>query len=154
MNKYFQLASADLVVPNQDGTSIPSCNKSSSHAPLVIPAWGLLWDFTTLRELVDTLPGNTALQNRALAVANEIMNVFHKGDLSDIRRARTLAEDIFGRGWEAKGADIYTEGAHKAQIIGCGNCHVRTIMSRTRDDTNVLSPQIDTAWCVPHKFSE
>lgn len=40
MNRYFSLASADLVVPNMD-------------------AWGLLWDFQTLRELVDTLPGNT-----------------------------------------------------------------------------------------------
>jgi len=87
-------------------------------------AWRLLWDFTTLRELVDTLPGNTALQNKALVIANEIMNVLHKGDPSDIRRARTLAEDIFGEGWEAKGADIYKEGAQKAQIIGCGNCHV------------------------------
>ena len=40
MNRYFSLASADLVVPNME-------------------AWGLLWDFQTLRELVDTLPGNT-----------------------------------------------------------------------------------------------
>jgi hypothetical protein len=40
MNRYFSLASADLVVPNQE-------------------AWGLLWDFTALHELVDTLPGNT-----------------------------------------------------------------------------------------------
>jgi alpha-mannosidase len=52
------------------------------------------------------------------------MNVFHKGDPSDIRRARVLAEDIFGKGWEAKGADVYKEGIQKAQIIGCGNCHV------------------------------
>jgi alpha-mannosidase len=40
MNRYFSLASADLVVPNMG-------------------AWGLLWDFQTLRELVDTLPENT-----------------------------------------------------------------------------------------------
>lgn len=40
MNRYFALASADLVVPNMD-------------------AWGLLWDFQALREIVDTLPGNT-----------------------------------------------------------------------------------------------
>jgi hypothetical protein len=40
MNRYFGLASADLVVPNQE-------------------ALGLLWDFTALRQLVDTLPGNT-----------------------------------------------------------------------------------------------
>jgi hypothetical protein len=40
MNRYFSLASADLVVPNQE-------------------AWRLLWDFQTLKELVGTLPGNT-----------------------------------------------------------------------------------------------
>jgi hypothetical protein len=40
MNRFFSLASADLVVPNME-------------------AWGLLWDFQTLRELVDSLPGNT-----------------------------------------------------------------------------------------------
>lgn len=57
-------------------------------------------------------------------VANEIMNVFRKGDPSDIRRARTLAEEVFGEGWEAKGAGVYEEGERKPQIIGCGNCHV------------------------------
>ena len=40
MNRYFSLASADLVVPNME-------------------AWGLLLDFQTLREIVDTLPGNS-----------------------------------------------------------------------------------------------
>lgn len=122
MNKYFSLDSADLVVPNQDGRCYLLDLYLSN--PDGVIAWGLLWDFTTLRELVDTLPGNTALQNKALSVANEIMNVFHRGELSDIRRARTLAEEIFGKGWEAKGAKVYEEGGQKAQIIGCGNCHV------------------------------
>ena len=40
MNRYFSLASAELVVPNME-------------------AWGLLWDFQTLREIVDTLPGSS-----------------------------------------------------------------------------------------------
>lgn len=109
MNRYFSLASADLVVPNQE-------------------AWALLADFTTLRELVDTLPGNTPLQNKALVVANEIMNIFHKGDLSDIRRARKLAEEVFGEGWEAKGAAIYDEGTKDATIWGIGRtCFLSSI---------------------------
>ena len=112
MNRYFQLASADLVVPNQD-------------------AWGLLWDFTTLQQIVDTIPGNTALQNRALVVANEIMNVFRKGDPADIRNARKLSEQVFGKGWEAKAHSVYTEGP-KVQVWGIGNCH------------------IDTAWYTQH----
>jgi alpha-mannosidase len=101
MNKYFQLASADLVVPNQN-------------------AWRLLWDFTTLVEIADSLPGNTSVQNKALVVANEIMNVFQKGDPDNIKQARDLAAQFFGAGWEAKGADIYKEGAPKPQIWGIG----------------------------------
>ncbi|KAJ7076048.1 hypothetical protein C8R43DRAFT_966256 [Mycena crocata] len=97
-NRYFQLAMADLVVPNQD-------------------AWRLLWDFTTLRELVDVLPGGTPVfsslddfaagthtrysrrvsdililrilyvlytsttPKKALATANAIMNTFDHKDL-------------------------------------------------------------------------
>jgi alpha-mannosidase len=101
MNRHFKLASADLVVPN-------------------LEAWALLWDFTTLRELVETLPGNTSLQNKALNIANEIMNVFHKGDPSHVKRARMLAEEVLGKGWESKGASIYDEGAKRAQIWGIG----------------------------------
>ncbi|KAG5222558.1 glycoside hydrolase family protein [Salix suchowensis] len=95
MNRYFTLASADLVVPNQQ-------------------AWALFWDFVTLREIADTLPWNTPLQNKALSTANEIMNVFNKGDASDINRARKLAEEVFGEGWESKGAAIYDEGPNKS----------------------------------------
>jgi hypothetical protein len=65
-NRYFTLASADLVVPNQD-------------------AWHLFWDFTTLREIVDSLPGNSTLQNLALTTANEIMNEFNVNDPVSIR---------------------------------------------------------------------
>ncbi|KAF8878221.1 glycoside hydrolase family 38 protein [Infundibulicybe gibba] len=121
MNRYFSLASADLVVPNQE-------------------AWSLLWDFTTLREIIETLPGNTPLQNQALVAANEIMNVFNKGDATGIARARKLAEGVFGEGWEAKGAAIYNEGAKKSQIWGIGelysNCH------------------IDTAWLWPYRVTQ
>ncbi|KAG6826715.1 hypothetical protein H0H92_014762 [Tricholoma furcatifolium] len=99
MNRYFSLDSADLVVPNQD-------------------AWALLWDFTTLRELIETLPGNTPLQNKALVTANEIINVFKKGDPQAIRAARKLAENVFGEGWDSKGADIYNEGPKDSQIWG------------------------------------
>ncbi|TFK38533.1 glycoside hydrolase family 38 protein [Crucibulum laeve] len=117
MNRFFSLASADLVVPNMD-------------------AWALLWDFQTLQELVDTLPGNTPLQNNALTTANEIMNVFHKGDPSAVRQGRKLAEEVFGEGWEAKGADIYNDGPKKSNIWGIGHCH------------------IDTAWLWPYRVTQ
>ncbi|KAG6879102.1 hypothetical protein C0992_005185 [Termitomyces sp. T32_za158] len=99
MNRRFTLASADLVVPNQD-------------------AWRLLWDYTTLRELVDTLPGNTPLQNQALVAANEIMNVFNRGDPAGVRSARALAAGVFGPGWEEMGASVYEEGTAPPQVWG------------------------------------
>ena len=107
MNRYFGLRTADIVVLNMD-------------------AWHLLWDFTTLREISENIPGNTALQNKALTVANEIMNVFDKGDIGSIDRARKLAEEVFGENWDKKGGKIYEEGAKKAQVWGIGHCHIDT----------------------------
>ena len=107
MNRYFGLASADLVVPNQD-------------------AWNLMLDFTTLRELADTLPGNTSLQNKALVTANEIMNVFNKNDVGSIARCRKLAEAVFGEGWAAQKEKIYDAGENKPQIGGIGYCNIDT----------------------------
>ncbi|KAH9926632.1 glycoside hydrolase family 38 protein [Epithele typhae] len=117
MNRYFGLRSADLVVPN-------------------MTAWHLMWDFQTLRELADSIPGNTALQNKAIVTANEIMNVFDRGDVESIAHGRKLAEDVFGEAWAAKGAGIYEEGAEKAQVWGIGHCH------------------IDTAWLWPYHVTQ
>ena len=102
-----QLASADLVVPNLD-------------------AWHLKWDFNTLKQLVETLPGNTALQNKALIVANSIMNTFNHEDKTSIAKARKLAEQIFGEGWAKKGVNVYKEGNVKEQVYGIGHCHIDT----------------------------
>ncbi|KAF9070390.1 glycosyl hydrolases family 38 N-terminal domain-containing protein [Rhodocollybia butyracea] len=109
MNRYFSLASADLVVPNQE-------------------AWHLLWDFQTLREIADSVSGNTSLQNKAIVVANEIMNAFKSGDASDIHRCRKLAEQVFGE-------DVYKD-YKQAQIWGIGHCH------------------IDTAWLWPYRVTQ
>ncbi|KAI5118794.1 hypothetical protein M0805_005022 [Coniferiporia weirii] len=117
MNRFFALASADLVVPNEE-------------------AWRLLWDFTTLREIADSLPGNTALQNKAIVTANAIMNAFNAGDPSSISRARKVAEDVLGEGWAAKGAEIYKAGPTRSDIWGIGHCH------------------IDTAWLWPFRVTQ
>ncbi|KZT05154.1 glycoside hydrolase family 38 protein [Laetiporus sulphureus 93-53] len=117
MNRYFGLASADLVVPNEE-------------------AWRLLYDFTTLREISETLPGNTSLQNKALVAANEIMNVFDKNDISSVKRAREIAARVFGEAWEEKGEKIYDEGPRDAVIWGIGHCH------------------IDTAWLWPYRVTQ
>jgi len=48
------------------------------------------------------------------------MNVFDKGDPRSIGKARKLAEEVFGEGWEGKGAAIYDEGPQKVNIWGIG----------------------------------
>ena len=53
-------------------------------------------------------------------MANEIMNVFHKGDADAVKAARKLAEDVFGEDWESKGAGIYDVGETDPQIWGIG----------------------------------
>lgn len=116
-NRYFKIASADLVVPN-------------------MTAWGLLWDFTVLRELISTLPGNSTLQNKALTVANAIMNTFYKKDPESIPAARRLADELFGDKWEERGVGIYEDGPKEAQVWGIGHCH------------------IDTAWLWPYHVTQ
>ncbi|KAJ7677197.1 glycosyl hydrolases family 38 N-terminal domain-containing protein [Mycena rosella] len=117
-NRYFRLEMADLVVPNME-------------------AWRLLWDFQTLRELVDTLPGNTPLQNKALITANAIMNAFSHTDPASIGRARHIAEDVFGKGWEALGAGVYDDARGGPSLVwGIGHCH------------------IDTAWLWPYSVTQ
>ncbi|KAF9025150.1 glycoside hydrolase family 38 protein [Hymenopellis radicata] len=118
MNRWFTLASADLVVPNQD-------------------AWHLMWDFQTLREIIDNVWGNTPLQNKSLVVANEIINTFKKGDPSTVNKCRKLVEQVFGKDWQAKGAGIYEEGEKDSKIWGIvGHCH------------------IDTAWLWPYHVTQ
>jgi len=102
-----QLASADLVVPN-------------------MPAWHLMWDFNTLKQIVDSVPGNTELQNKALRVANEMMNAFDNTDPESIGRARKVAEQVFGEGWAEKEGAIYKEGEKRERIYGIGHCHIDT----------------------------
>ncbi|KAF8155248.1 glycoside hydrolase family 38 protein [Mycena galopus ATCC 62051] len=123
-NRFFGLAMADIVVPNQD-------------------AWRLLWDFTTLREIVDTLPGGTPLQNAALTAANGIMNTFDHNDRSSINRARKVAAGVFGKDWDAvdDGATVYDgadeEGEKGRSLVwGIGHCH------------------IDTAWLWPYSVTQ
>jgi alpha-mannosidase len=100
-DRYFGLASADLVVPNQE-------------------AWRLLWDYTTLREISDNLPANIPTQNLALTLQNRIMNTFRVNDPSTIATCRKIAAELLGDGWEAKGPNIYDRNVDTAIYgIGC-----------------------------------
>lgn len=48
------------------------------------------------------------------------MNVFQRGDAAGVAASRKKAEEVFGKGWEAKGAAIYEEGSAKSNIWGIG----------------------------------
>ena len=80
-NRYYRLATADLVVPNME-------------------AWRVLWDFDTLHQLNNDLPGDSSLSKRALWAANEMMNVFELGDNESLTKCRKVAAEVFGIDWD------------------------------------------------------
>lgn len=81
-----------------------------------------MWDFNILRQIIDNLPGNSALQNKAIVVANEMMDVFKYDDLSTVSKARNVAEKVFGKGWDTKGEKIYNESTRGVRVWGIGHC--------------------------------
>lgn len=81
-----------------------------------------MWDFNTIKQIIENLPDNHTTQNHALVVANKIMDVFRYDDPSSIAKARKVAEEIFGKGWEAKGEGIYKEGTRPLRVWGIGHC--------------------------------
>ncbi|KAL7422655.1 Glycoside hydrolase, 38 vacuolar alpha mannosidase [Cryptotrichosporon argae] len=117
-NRNYRLNSCDLVVPNMD-------------------AWRLRWDFDTLHQLVNDLPGDCSLSQRALYAANEIMNVFREGDSSSIKDAREVAERVLGEDWEKVIAkESKTAEKQQGTLWGVGHCH------------------IDTAWLWPFSVTQ
>ena len=100
-------------------------------------AWHLLWDFRVLKDLARTLPAESRLGNKAMYAANEMMNVFRSEDVSTIGKARKIAEGVFGKGWQEKGADVFNdEEDEQAPIWAMSNCH------------------IDTAWLWPFSVTQ
>jgi hypothetical protein len=63
------------------------------------------------------------LQNKALTVANTIMNMFYKKDPESILAARRLAE-VLGEKWEERGVGVYESGPKETQVWGIGHCHI------------------------------
>ncbi|KAG9021627.1 Glycoside hydrolase, 38 vacuolar alpha mannosidase, partial [Tulasnella sp. JGI-2019a] len=71
------------------------------------------------------------------------MNTFDvRNSDKTIVECREIAEEVFGKGWDAKGAKVYEEGLgdgknkKRAQVWGIGNCH------------------IDTAWLWPYSVTQ
>lgn len=109
-----------------------------------------MWDWNTIRQIIDNLPGNNPLQNKSIVVANEIMDAFNlyafrflfqalltslltsfrwyshynkENPEKSVSEGRKIAEKIFGKGWAAKGAKVYEEGDRKkVDVWGIGHC--------------------------------
>lgn len=89
------------------------------------------------------------------------MNVFGKGLPTDIRKARKLAEEVFGEGWEAKAGDVYQEGHGKARpsVWGIGQYVLSVSLPSLSKSSNsclrhLHSCHIDTAWLWPYRVTQ
>ncbi|WRT70534.1 uncharacterized protein IL334_007532 [Kwoniella shivajii] len=117
-NRYYKLNSADLVVPNME-------------------SWRLMWDFNAIHQVYNTLPDDSPLSKHSLTVANEIMNVFKRGSLESVHKARKVAETILGKDWENDiGKESHKAENQKGTLWGVGHCH------------------IDTAWLWPFSVTQ
>ncbi|KAK0524454.1 Glycoside hydrolase, 38 vacuolar alpha mannosidase [Tilletia horrida] len=109
-DRYFKLASADLVVKD----------------PV---AWGLMWDFETLQQLVEQMPKDSIVGNKALWAANEIQDVWRKNDPKTWVQGRKIAEEVLGAGWAEQGAkvweDVKGERSDNA-LFAIGHTHIDT----------------------------
>ncbi|GAK67517.1 alpha-mannosidase [Moesziomyces antarcticus] len=110
-DRYFELAKVDLVLKR-------------------LEAWQLMYDFTTLQQCVEELPKDGVLQNKALFIANEIMNIFRRSDVSSIARCRQLAGEVFGEAWSSSASSLFAGDAeiaskdNKALVWSLGHCHI------------------------------
>ncbi|KAE8270386.1 hypothetical protein A4X09_0g1942 [Tilletia walkeri] len=119
-DRQFKLASADLVAKD----------------PV---AWGLMWDFETLKQLVEQMPKDSIVGNKALWAANEIQDVWRKNDRKTWIKGRKIAEDVLGAGWAEQGAKVWEDlKGEKSDNALCAIGHTH----------------IDTAWLWPFSATQ
>ena len=58
------------------------------------------------------------------------MNVFRRGDPTDIRNVRKLAECVFGKSWEAKTDSVYTEGGREGARSGVSGIAISILLGK------------------------
>ncbi|KIY52201.1 glycoside hydrolase family 38 protein [Fistulina hepatica ATCC 64428] len=126
MNRYFTLASADLVVPMRS-------------------AWRLLWDYETINQIINNTPGNSTLQNDALVAVNNVINMWsvewdpsalegHKEKV--VAKARAILEPVFLKNVDSAEVYMDSDATKPGSVWGIGNCH------------------IDTAWLWPYSATQ
>lgn len=58
-------------------------------------AWGLLWDFIVLSDIAQNLPAESPRAAQAMALANDMINVFDRDDRPSWTTAREIAKSFF-----------------------------------------------------------
>jgi hypothetical protein len=105
-------------------------------------AWRLLWDFQLLRGLVDEMPRDGPLQNKALWVANKIQDTFRQDDPATIGECRRIAQEVLGKDWDKLEEGVYEQGNRKDRddtaLWSLGHCHID--VSRTCAASVIRSP--------------
>jgi alpha-mannosidase len=88
----------------------------------------LMWDFTLLHQITESLPWDSPVTNRALYTANAIMNEFDPLDLKSLKRCRKIAEGMLGEDWEKKIEASRDEGKDKdGTLWGLGHWCVQFV---------------------------
>lgn len=103
-NRYFTLSMADIAAVN-------------------LPARMLYFDMWELGDAARELPENSSEQNRALAVAMEIIDTFRVDDQDSILKCREIARKIVGP--DVDSARVYDVGPEPL-VFGIGHCHIDT----------------------------
>lgn len=86
----------------------------------------MMWDFRVIKDLARILPAESRLASKALYIGNEMLNVFRHDDLASIKKARNVAEQILGKGWQKKGSKVFEEKDEDVPIFAMSNCHIDT----------------------------
>lgn len=104
-NRYFTLASCDLVAPN-------------------MIAWRLMWDYIVIRDISREMPQDGYESHEALKAANRIMNTFQSGNEKSLIACRKIADSILGTKRDTH--DVYGSKAVRPPVTAVGHCHIDT----------------------------
>ena len=75
-----------------------------------------MWDFNLLTQIARSDDANSPLSERAMRAANEIINVFEASNPAEtIEKARKIAEDILGEGWQKDAEGVFQVGGKKSE---------------------------------------
>ncbi|ODQ80623.1 glycoside hydrolase family 38 protein [Babjeviella inositovora NRRL Y-12698] len=117
-NRWFRLATADLVLPN-------------------LEARRLGVDFWILSDAARELPSDSWQKHKARTVCNQIMNAFNPEDVASVATCREIAQEMLGK--DINSDAVYhnhlKNSPQAVEVVGIGNCHIDTAWLWPFDET-------------------